>query len=75
MYGRGFRRPSTYDMFYDDCVTEVGNPSLRPEATNSYELDLEHTFAKRLRASASLYHYQVTDLVQQVSRRRACFNM
>jgi iron complex outermembrane receptor protein len=53
-------------MFYDDGVGEIGNPSLRPETTNAYEVDLEHTVAKRLRASASVYRYQVADLVEQV---------
>jgi len=66
MYGRGFRHPSTYDMFYDDGVTETGNPSLRSETTDAYEFDLEHTFARRLRASASAYHYQIHKLVEQV---------
>ena len=66
MYGRGFRRPSTYDMFYDDGATEIGNASLRPETTDAYEFDIEHTFARRHRASASAYHYQVNDLVEQI---------
>lgn len=66
MYGRGFRRPSTYDMFYSDGTTEVGNPFLRPETTDTYEFDIEHTFPKRLRVSASAYHYQVSELVEQI---------
>ena len=66
MYGRGFRHPSSYDMFYDDGITQIGNPSLRPETTDTYEFDIEHTFTRRLRASASAYHYQVNSLVEQV---------
>jgi outer membrane receptor for ferrienterochelin and colicins len=66
MYGRGFRHPNSYDMFYDDGVTQIGNPSLRPETTDTYEVDVEHTFTRRLRASASAYHYQVNNLVEQV---------
>jgi iron complex outermembrane receptor protein len=53
-------------MFYDDGATEIGNASLRPETTDAYEFDIEHTFARRLRASASAYHYQVNDLVEQI---------
>ena len=66
MYGRGFRHPSTYDMFYDDGITQVGNPALRPETTDTYEFDIEHTFTRRLRASASAHDYQVNNLVEQV---------
>jgi iron complex outermembrane receptor protein len=66
MYGRGFRHPSAYDMFYDDGVTQTGNPSLRPETTDTYEFAIEHTFTSRLRASASAHNYQVNNLVEQV---------
>jgi outer membrane receptor for ferrienterochelin and colicins len=66
MYGRGFRRPSSYDMFYDDGVTQIGNPSLAAETTNAYEVDLEHSFSTRLHGSASVYHYRVGNLVEQV---------
>jgi iron complex outermembrane receptor protein len=66
MYGRGFRHPSSYDMFYNDGLTQIGNPSLRSETTDTYELDIEHTFTRRLRASASAYHYLVNNLVEQV---------
>ena len=66
MYGRGFRHPSTYAMFYDDGVTEIGNPELRSETTDSYEFDIEHAFTRRLRAGASAYHYRVNNLVEQV---------
>ena len=66
MYGRGFRHPSIYDMFYDDGVTQIGNPALRSETTDEYEFDLEHTFTKRLRAGVSAYRYQVNNLVEQV---------
>jgi outer membrane receptor protein involved in Fe transport len=66
MYGRGFRNPSAYDMFYDDGITEVGNAALRPETNDTYELDVEHAFTGRLRANASVYRYQVGNLIEQV---------
>ena len=66
MYGHGFRHPSSYDMFYDDGITQIGNPSLRSESTDTYEVDIEHTFGRRLRASASAYHDTVNNLVEQV---------
>lgn len=65
MYGRGFRNPSNYEMFFEDGSSFRANPSLLPETTNSYEFDAEHQFTKRLRASASVYHYQLGNLIQQ----------
>lgn len=65
IYGRGFRNPSNYEMFFEDGSSFRANPSLLPETTNSYEFDAENRFTKRLRASASVYHYQLSNLIQQ----------
>ena len=53
-------------MFYDDRLTQIGNMSLRPETTSTYEFDVQHTLTKRVRVSASAYHYDVNNLVEQV---------
>ena len=66
LYGRGFRNPNSYDMFWSDGFTQIGNPRLEPETTGSYEFDLEHAFHKRLRFRASAYHYDVNHLVEQI---------
>ena len=66
VYGRGFRNASSYDRFWEDGITQIANPSLRPERTDAYELDIDHTVSRRLRTSASVYRYQVNDLIEQV---------
>lgn len=65
LYGRGFRNPSAYEMFWDDNgLSQKANPSLLPETNDSYEVSVENRFGKRIRASASAYRYQVNDLIQ-----------
>jgi iron complex outermembrane receptor protein len=66
MYGRGFRQPSTYDMFYGDGATAIANSSLRRETNDTYEFDIERTFGRRLRAGATAHRYLVKNAVEQV---------
>jgi outer membrane receptor for ferrienterochelin and colicins len=67
VYGRGFRNPSSYNMFYDDGgLSQIANPSLEPETTDTYEVDLEHAVTRSVRASASVYRYRVNSLIQQI---------
>jgi len=66
-YGRGFKNPSNYNMFFDDGgLSTKANPALRPETTDTYEFDAEKQFTKRIRASAAVYHYKMNDLIEQI---------
>jgi iron complex outermembrane receptor protein len=70
LYGRGFRNPSSYNMFFDDGgLSQVANPSLHPETSDTFEIDLEHAVTRNLRASSSFYRYRVNDLIQQTYTR------
>lgn len=66
MYGRGFRNPSSYDVYWEDGFTQIGNSSLRPETSDTFDFGIDHTFGKRVRASASAYHYLVNSFIEQV---------
>jgi len=44
----------------------MANPSLRPERTETFEVDVEHKLTKRLDATVSAYHYTLHDLIQAV---------
>lgn len=67
LYGRGFRNPNSYAMFWtDNGLSQMSNPALQPETDDSYELDAEHHITKRVRAAVSLYRYQVNNLIQQI---------
>src|SRR5262249_21441659 len=64
LYGRAFRAPNDYELYYEDGgLSQKSNPGLRPETIDTYEIALEHTFHGRIRGSASVYHYSIGNLI------------
>ena len=67
LVSRGFRNPSSYDMFWtDNGISELANPSLRPETSDTYEFDFDREVTSRVRIGASAYHYRVNNLIEQI---------
>ena len=67
LFSRGFRNPSSYDMFWnDEGLTTLANPSLHPETSDTYEFDFDREVTSRVRIGASAYHYRVNDLIEQI---------
>lgn len=65
LYGRAFRAPTFYELFYaDDGQTQEASPGLRPETISSLELDAERQWSSKLRTSVSLYHFSASDLIR-----------
>jgi iron complex outermembrane receptor protein len=64
LYGRAFRAPNVYELYYDDGgFSQKANPNLRSETIRTLEVAFEHTFGSRLRGAASVYRYGITNLV------------
>ena len=69
-YGHFFQRPD-FRYLYENINlnfryttnVDVGNPSLRPEKTVSYEMGWEHLFANDIRFSLTGYFKDITNLV------------
>ncbi|MDX2266912.1 MAG: TonB-dependent receptor [Bryobacter sp.] len=59
---RAFRLPTFTDLFYRDPAN-VGNPSLRPERSWSYEGGLDVYPLAQLRASATVFHRRDRDVI------------
>jgi iron complex outermembrane receptor protein len=59
LYGQAYRAPSPYELYY------TPSPWLDPETISTVELTIEHTLRGNLRAVASLYQYEVNDLIDQ----------
>ena len=56
LYGRAFRAPSPYELYYNDGnVTSKANPDLEPETIETYELVLEQFLGIGFRLTASLF--------------------
>jgi vitamin B12 transporter len=58
-YGRGFRAPSAGDLAFPF----YGNPDLRPEKSESWEVGVDHFFNSRTSINASWFHNDYEDLI------------
>ncbi len=66
LYGRAFRNPSAFHLFYQDGVTAIANPGLRPENADTIEVNVERKFGKRLSILAAAYGYWLRDFLAGV---------
>jgi outer membrane receptor protein involved in Fe transport len=61
LYSTAFRAPNAYERYY--AADYLPNPELRSETIETYELILEKRLDERTRLNASVYHYDITDLI------------
>ena len=67
-YSRRINRPNFFQLIpYKDITNPqyptVGNPGLKPEFTNSFEMSYQKTFPKNFSLLASVYFKHTTDLI------------
>ncbi len=70
-YGRGFRAPSFKELYLlltvqDVNLTVKGNPDLRPEHSNSYNLDYEFWNEDNYHGRISFFFNAVKDLINDI---------
>lgn len=63
LYGRSFRNPSAFQLFYGDGIADAANPVLRPEWTDTVEVDAERKLGKRMNLQVSAYGYELHDFL------------
>jgi outer membrane receptor protein involved in Fe transport len=64
MFGKAFRAPSTYELYYNDGgITQVASPGLGPESIYSFEVEHQHRFSSVLTGIASVYANEITNLI------------
>jgi iron complex outermembrane receptor protein len=63
LYGRSFRTPSAFQLFYGDGIADAANPSLRPEWADTVEIDAERKLGKRMNLQTSAYGYELHDIL------------
>jgi outer membrane receptor for ferrienterochelin and colicins len=66
LYGRSFRDPSAFQLFYGDGLSAAANPNARPEWADTVEIDVERKLGKRMNLSASAYGYKLHDYLLSV---------
>lgn len=65
VYGRAFRAPTPYELYWRQPGATKSNPLLSPETTNTTELVLEQFLGKRYRVTATNFHYKINGLITQ----------
>ncbi len=62
LYGRAFRAPNPFELYYDQNALSA---QLSPERLETYEMTLEQRLTPRLQGSVSLFRNHVSDLISQ----------
>ena len=64
IYGRAFRAPNAYELYYHDGpATQKSNPGLSPETIDTYELVFEQTLGKYYRGSVAGFYNSIENLI------------
>lgn len=67
LYGRAFRAPNAYELYYNDVDAEEpaqkASPELDPETIRTYELVWEQGIGEHLRGVVSGFYYGIEDLI------------
>ena len=64
LYGRGFRNPSAFELYFDDGGRSgAPNPNARPETSDTVEVDVERKLGKRMNLVAAAYGYWLRDFL------------
>jgi iron complex outermembrane receptor protein len=63
LYGRSFRAPSAFQLFYGDGIADAANPTLRPEWADTVEVDAERKLGKRMNLQTSAYGYELHNIL------------
>lgn len=67
LYNQAFRAPNIYEMYYQDFESQLPNTNLLPEKINAYEIVLEHDINKTVMAAASLFYFNFSNLIEDVT--------
>ena len=66
LFGRAFRAPDPYELYYNDGnVIQKANPDLDEESLISHELVWEQVIGQSFTGTITLYHYDIDELISQ----------
>lgn len=63
LYGQAYRSPNAYELYYRASDDHHANPGLDPETIRTYEAVWEQQLSHAHRLSASVYRYEIDDLI------------
>lgn len=65
LYGSAFRAPTVAERAFINNPITIGNPDIKPETIDTYELVFNQKFSEQFNAAMNLYYYQAKDLIVQ----------
>ena len=66
LFGRSFRNPSSFQLFYSDGFSAIANPALRPESADTVEVDVERKLGRHLNLVVAGYSYWLNNFLESV---------
>ncbi len=67
LFGRAFRAPSFAEQYNINNPVALGNPNLKPETINSFELAFDYRPTPALRTGLNLFRYKMNDIIRFVA--------
>jgi outer membrane receptor for ferrienterochelin and colicins len=65
IYGKAFRTPNVYELYFYDEITSRASLNLKPEKIKTSEIIIEQYIGKDLLISVSGFYYKIKDLISQ----------
>lgn len=66
LYGRAFRAPSLSELFVVNNPDILGNPTLKPETIDTFEISLDYRFNYNFRTALNIFSYRADKLIKFV---------
>jgi iron complex outermembrane receptor protein len=66
LYGRAFRAPYFAELYIKNNPNVIGNPNLKPETINVYEIGWDFQANQNWELKLNLFHYDAADLIDLV---------
>ncbi|HQZ02919.1 MAG TPA: TonB-dependent receptor [Thauera sp.] len=68
LYGRAHRASNAYEAYYEEEGLQASNPGLGGETVDTFEIVADHRVSSELHLRASLYQWEIKDLITLVTR-------
>lgn len=67
LYGRAFRAPAFNELYNINNPVALGNPDLKPEEIDTYEIAFNYQPSSRLTTRLNLFRYRMSDILRFVA--------
>ena len=64
LYGQAFRAPSFAELYNINNPVALGNPNLKPETIDTFELAFDYQPIDKIRTSFNVFHYHMSDIIR-----------